>query len=85
MTTAEYENVQAPTVETQKTVQKKKKVAHRKNISSWIIEDKMIHTKGIFGNLENKNDVNNKKRFNENFEETNDTQVLSSSNFILTL
>ena len=26
MTTAEYENVQAPTVKTQKTVQKKKKV-----------------------------------------------------------
>ena len=76
MTTAEYENVQAPTVETQKTVQKKKKVAHRKNISSWIIEDQIIHTKGIFGNLGNKNDVNNKKRFNENFEETNDVQVI---------
>ena len=85
MTTAEYENVQAPTVKTQKTVQKKKKVAHRKNISSWIIEDKMIYTKGIFGNLENKNDVNNKKRSNEKFEETNDIQVLSLSNFILTL
>ena len=85
MTTAEYENVQVPTVETQKSVQKKKKVAHRKNISSWIIEDKMIHTTEIFGNLDNKNAVNNKKRSNENFEETNSIQVLSLSNFILTL
>ena len=74
MTTAEYENMQAPTVE-KKAAQNRKELMHRKKKSAPIIEDKIIHNEGIFENLENKNEINNKNQSDNNIEETNNIQV----------
>ena len=78
MTTTENENIpQAPNVETKKTSHKKQELTNRKKISARIIEDKIIHTKGIFRNSDNENDVSGKKRCNNNFKETKNIQVSS--------
>ena len=78
MTKTENENIpQTPNVETKKASQKKQELTNRKKISARIIEDKIIHTKGIFRNSDNQNDMSDKKRCNNNFEETKNIQLIS--------